>query len=210
MSQMFTRILLALGLVLTVALVAPGAEAQVNPTQQSVNEDALFEALGTGDYVAGRATIPDPNAGFLIKPENKVWAALQGDLLHSLSIWLVLGMLAVLTLFFLIRGRIRIDSGKSGRKIQRFNAVERFAHWTLATTFIILALTGLNIIIGKTVILRSWAKPPSARCRPGARSRTTSSPGRSWPRSCSSCCCGSCTTSRTGSMRNGWRRAAGS
>jgi formate dehydrogenase subunit gamma len=62
-------------------------------------------------------------------------------------------MLAILTLFYLIRGKIRIDSGVSGRKILRFNAVERFAHWTLATTFIILALTGLNIIIGKTVIL---------------------------------------------------------
>ncbi len=153
MTQMFTRILLALGLVFTVALVAPGAEAQVNPTQQSVNEDALFEALGTGDYVAGRATIPDPSAGYLIKPENKSWAALQGDTLHQLSIWSVIGMLVLLTLFYLIRGRIRIDAGMSGRKILRFNWIERFAHWTLASTFIILALTGLNIIIGKTVIL---------------------------------------------------------
>jgi formate dehydrogenase subunit gamma len=41
----------------------------------------------------------------------------------------------------------------SGRKILRFNGIERFAHWTLASTFIILALTGLNIIIGRTVIL---------------------------------------------------------
>jgi len=153
MSHMFSRIFLALGLVLAVALTAPQAQAQVNPTEKSVNEDALFEALGTGDYVAGRISIPDPNAGFLIKPDNKVWAALQGDTLHQLSIWSVIGMIAILTLFYLIRGKIRIDSGKSGRKIQRFNGIERFAHWTLASTFIILALTGLNIIIGKTVIL---------------------------------------------------------
>jgi formate dehydrogenase subunit gamma len=153
MKQMFTRILLALGLVLAVTFTAPGAEAQVNPTQQSVNEDALFEALGTGDYVAGRATIPDPSAGYLIKPENKSWAALQGDTLHQLSIWSVIGMVVLLTLFYLIRGKIRIDSGMSGHKILRFNWIERFAHWTLASTFIILALTGLNIIIGKTVIL---------------------------------------------------------
>jgi formate dehydrogenase subunit gamma len=147
-----SRLLVALGLVLTFGLAAPGVQAQINPTESSVTEDALFQALGTGP-VAGRATIPDGNAGYLIKPENKAWAALQGDTLHTMSIVAVVGMIAVLLLFYLIRGKIRIDSGPSGRTILRFSAIERFAHWTLASTFIILALTGLNLIIGKTVIL---------------------------------------------------------
>ncbi|MGY6548561.1 MAG: formate dehydrogenase subunit gamma [Roseinatronobacter sp.] len=138
-------------LILTLGLAAP-ALAQVNPTQQSVTEDALFEALG-GAPVAGRTTIPDANAGFLIKPENKAWAALQGETLHLISIVAVVGMVVLLTAFYLIRGKIRIDSGFSGRTILRFNAIERFAHWTLASTFIILALTGLNLIIGRTIIL---------------------------------------------------------
>ncbi|MCC5956067.1 MAG: formate dehydrogenase subunit gamma [Natronohydrobacter sp.] len=148
----FSRLLTALSLVLALSLIAPAASAQVNPTESSVNEDALFQALGTSP-VAGRVTIPDANAGYLIKPENKSWAALQGQTLHTLSIVAVVGMIAILALFYLIRGKIRIDSGWSGRKILRFNAIERFAHWTLATTFIILALTGLNLIIGKSVIL---------------------------------------------------------
>lgn len=141
----------AVALVPGLALAAP-ALAQVNPTEKSVSEDALFQALGTGP-VAGRITIPDANAGYLIKPENKVWAALQGDTLHTISIWAVVGMIVLLALFYMIRGKIRVDKGLSGRKILRFNAVERFAHWTLASTFIILALSGLNIIIGKSVIL---------------------------------------------------------
>lgn len=153
MKHLLSRLVLAVGLVLSVALVAPMAQAQVNPTASSVNEDALFQALGQGDSVAGRISIPDPNAGYLIKPENKVWAALQGDTLHILSIVAVVGMIALLTLFYLFRGKIRVDHGMSGRKILRFNAIERFAHWTLASTFIVLALSGLNIIIGKTVIL---------------------------------------------------------
>ena len=153
MTHLLTRLAVAFGLILSLALAAPVAQAQVNPTERSVTEDSLFEALGTGDSVAGRISIPDPNAGYLIKPENKSWAALQGDTLHQLSIWAVVGMIAILVLFYLFRGKIRVDSGMSGRKILRFNAIERFAHWTLATTFIILALTGLNIIIGKTVIL---------------------------------------------------------
>lgn len=153
MANKISQLLTTLSLVLGLALVAPLAQAQVNPTQQSVNEGALLEALGSGGNVAGRISIPDPNAGYLIKPDNKLWAALQGDTLHQISIWAVIGMVALLALFYVIRGKIRVDGGLSGRKILRFNTVERFAHWTLASTFIILALSGLNLIIGKTVIL---------------------------------------------------------
>lgn len=148
-----SRLLVACCLVLGLSVAAPTADAQINPTQQSVSEDALFEALGTGGTVAGRTTIPDPAAGALIKPENRSWAVLQGSTLYTLSIVAVVGMIVLLTLFYVIRGKIRIDSGFAGRTIQRFNWVERFAHWTLASTFIILALTGLNLIIGRGVIM---------------------------------------------------------
>ncbi len=154
MKNLLSRLSVALGLICVLALTAPAAQAQINPTQNSVNEDALFQALGTNNtYVSGRASIPDPNATYLIKPENKVWAALQGDTLHLLSIIAVVGMVALLAIFYLVRGKIRVDHGLSGRKILRFNAIERFAHWTLASTFIILALSGLNLIIGKTIIM---------------------------------------------------------
>lgn len=152
--KFLSKLLIALGVVALLGVAAPGAQAQVNPTQSSVNEDAMFQALGgDSNVVAGRISIPDRNAANLIAPENKNWAALQGQTLHTLSIVAVVGMVALLALFYLIRGKIRVDAGMSGRKILRFNSIERFAHWTLATTFIILALTGLNLIIGKSVIL---------------------------------------------------------
>ena len=148
-----SRLFVVFGLVLAVTLAAPAVQAQVNPTERSVNEDALFEALGTGGVVSGRTTIPDASAGALIKPENRSWAVLQGSTLYTLSIVAVVGMIALLAMFYLLRGKIRIDSGFAGRTILRFNWVERFAHWTLASTFIILALTGLNLIIGRGVIM---------------------------------------------------------
>ncbi len=148
-----SRLLTAFGLALMLSFAGPAAQAQVNPTGSSVTEDALFEALGSGGMVSGRATIPDPEAGMLIKPENKDWAVLQGSTLQTLSIVAVLGMLALLAVFYLLRGRIRIEAGPSGRTILRFNWIERFAHWTLAATFIVLALTGLNLIIGRTIVM---------------------------------------------------------
>jgi len=61
--------------------------------------------------------------------------------------------LALLALFFAIRGRIRIDHGMSGQLIERFNGIERFAHWLTAVSFIVLGLTGLNMLYGKHVLL---------------------------------------------------------
>jgi formate dehydrogenase subunit gamma len=48
---------------------------------------------------------------------------------------------------------VRIESGRSGRVLVRFTAFERFVHWTTATSFIVLALTGLNITFGKPLLL---------------------------------------------------------
>ena len=65
----------------------------------------------------------------------------------------ILGMLTLLIIFYLWRGMVRIESGRSGRTIVRFNAVERFVHWMTAVCFIILALSGLNITLGRPLLL---------------------------------------------------------
>jgi len=135
------------------ALTAPMALAQVNPTASSVQEEALMQALQSGQTVTGRITIPDASASVLIDPGGRDWAVLHSGTLQWITIATIVGMLVLLTIFYLVRGRIRIDSGFSGRKILRFGMVDRIAHWLLATTFIILALTGLNLILGRTLLL---------------------------------------------------------
>ena len=42
---------------------------------------------------------------------------------------------------------------ESGRKILRFNAFERFTHWMTALSFIVLAISGLNYIFGKRLLM---------------------------------------------------------
>ena len=53
---------------------------------------------------------------------------------------------------------MRIEEGRSGRTIMRFNAFERFVHWLTAVSFVILAITGLNISFGRSLIL-PWLGP---------------------------------------------------
>jgi formate dehydrogenase subunit gamma len=63
------------------------------------------------------------------------------------------GTVSLLALFFLLRRRIRIEEGWAGWTLARFGAIERLGHWLLALSFIVLALTGLNVLYGRNVLL---------------------------------------------------------
>jgi formate dehydrogenase subunit gamma len=81
------------------------------------------------------------------------WQQFREGPLATYGAWLLAGTLAVLLLFYLLRGRIRIEGGKVGRTVIRFKAIERFAHWMLAGSFILLALTGLATLFGRKVVI---------------------------------------------------------
>lgn len=66
--------------------------------------------------------------------------------------YLLLGTLVLLVLFYVLRGRIALDEEPVGRTVTRFKSVERFAHWLLAGSFILLGITGLMVLMGRKFI----------------------------------------------------------
>ncbi len=94
-------------------------------------------------------TIQGPNVGVAIQSEGEDWRSIRNGPLSLYGGWLLFAIILLLAVFFVLRGRIRIDAGPSGKTIERFNDIERFAHWLTATTFVVLALTGLNILYGR-------------------------------------------------------------
>jgi formate dehydrogenase subunit gamma len=122
-----------------------------NPTADSVNEEALFR---TNDKLRGTVTLPDAKASVLEQPQGRDYRQFREAWLPWIGAIAILGMLLGLSLFYFTRGRIRLDhSEESGRKILRFKAFERFSHWMTATCFIVLAITGLNYIFGKRLLM---------------------------------------------------------
>jgi formate dehydrogenase subunit gamma len=164
-------IIAALLLGLVVAFTVPPASAQqqptqVNPTAQSVKEKELLKEL---QRIQGRGTLPDTRAQVLEQPEGRNWRQFHQVTLRWIGAVVILGMLVLLVLFYLIRGMVRIEGGRSGRTVVRFNGFERFVHWMTATSFIVLALSGLNVTFGKELLtpligpvafaqLAQWAK----------------------------------------------------
>jgi formate dehydrogenase subunit gamma len=159
---------LALALILA---VAPLAHAQqptvanptgVNPTAASVKEQQLLNALGNGDAIHGRVSIPDQKSANLIHPAGRDWRHFHEVTLRWIGAIAILGMLVILVVFYLVRGQVKLETGYSGRRIVRFNGFERFVHWMTATCFIILGLTGLNITFGKPLLLPLIGEPAFA------------------------------------------------
>jgi formate dehydrogenase subunit gamma len=140
-------------LFLVLVVAAPLSAQQpssVNPTAQSVKEEQLFREL---QRLEGRITIPDRKAGVLEQPAGRDWRQFHQVTLRWIGGIAILGALLGLVVFYLWRGMVKIQSGRSGRTITRFNAFERFVHWMTAVCFIILAISGLNVTFGKALLL---------------------------------------------------------
>jgi formate dehydrogenase subunit gamma len=132
-----------------------GPDGAPNPTASVANQKTLLEQA---PRIQGRIDIPDVKASVLMQPAGRTWDYFHEVLLHWGGAVVIVGMLAVLALAYLIMGRLRIEAGRSGQKIVRFKAFERFAHWLTAVSFVLLGLTGLNITFGK-VLLRPLVGP---------------------------------------------------
>ena len=147
------RVLCAATAMLFVFAQPAAAQLSFNPTADAVQEDKLLNGLKKGEKITGRITIPDTMASSLIQPGGRDWRDFQRNTMPVIGGVAILGMLVLLALFLMIRGRIRVDHGFSGKKILRFASFERFTHWLTASCFIILALSGLNISFGRVLIL---------------------------------------------------------
>jgi formate dehydrogenase subunit gamma len=88
-----------------------------------------------------------------MQPAGRTWDYFHEVLLHWGGAIVIVGTIALLALAYLIVGRVRIAAGRSGQKVLRFKAFERFSHWLTAASFVILGLTGLNITFGKILLL---------------------------------------------------------
>ena len=116
-----------------------------------IRSDAdLWRAIGQQEIV-GQVSIPDKAAGRLVQRDGESWRSFKNGPLSTYGAYGLIGIIVLLVLFFLLRGRIKIDHGPDpqGRTILRFNALERAVHWLTASSFIVLAVTGLNIMYGR-------------------------------------------------------------
>jgi len=133
-----------------------GGAVPGNTTSGSASDSEIWRQIRQG----GQGTVVghNPKAGLMIQSQGEDWRQIRDGVLPMYSAWAITGMLILLCLFYAIRGRVKISHGRSDRTVTRFSLIERGAHWLLASSFIILAITGLNLVFGKELIMPVFGK----------------------------------------------------
>ena len=94
-----------------------------------------------------------PAAEVLVQDGGMSWLLTRDNQIRSYAGFGIGGILVALVAFYFIKGRMVIEGGPSGQTIERFKAFERFGHWCLAGSFVMLAITGLLLLFGRAVII---------------------------------------------------------
>lgn len=154
-SQKILKFLLgSLVLSLFMLLSGPNALAQSDAESGRVGVDNpgadLWRAVRQrNSEIAGSTQMKTPDAGVLINVSGQRWQQFRMEEFIPFSMRLLGGVLVLLIIFRLVRGKMKISGGLSGIKIPRFSSFQRFVHWSVATLFVVLTVTGLLLTFGR-------------------------------------------------------------
>jgi formate dehydrogenase subunit gamma len=153
-------------LLAAVALVAGAASAQTPATSQAdadyaklqqqkqivqpLNNQPVWSEVrsGTPQYTS----LPGRETNVLIQPQGQTWRAARVPIVFWGGI-LFAAAIAGLAIFYMIRGEMTTEHRRGERLIERFSPADRYAHWLVAITWVTLAVTGLILSLGKSVLL---------------------------------------------------------
>ena len=135
--------------------VLPPAELakqeQQRAVQQPYNNTPIWQNARGG--VAGYTSLPAPEAGVLIQDGGQNWRALRNGTFSIIGGWALVAMMLLIGGFYAWKGTIQLHEAPTGRLIERFTLLERMAHWSTAISFSVLAISGLILGFGKTLLI---------------------------------------------------------
>lgn len=139
----------------------PGAEELTNPRSDTWRQ--------VRDGVSGVTTVKGQETGELIENAGQNWRQLRNGPMATLGAWFLSFVLMALAAFYLWRGQVKIDHPRSGKTVTRWTLNERRLHWTTATLFIALAITGLSLLYGRYVLIPLLGYPGFSVYATGAK-----------------------------------------
>lgn len=136
--------------------VSPEAEEAFGHSQGDISRSDFWSKLRHG--AEATTVVQGPQTGYAIQSTGESWRQFRNSDLATYGWWALAAITALCLLYYLIAGAIRIEGGRSGKVIERFALSERTGHWLLAVSFIVLALTGLNMLYGRATLMPVMGK----------------------------------------------------
>ena len=164
---------LAGGIVLAAALALPltgAAQSQDDTAKQQAerqvtqpgNNAPVWRDVRSGD--PAYTSIRGQEVNVLIQPTMKLpgqpaltggeaWRLFRNGLITPIGGWLLAAVVVVIGALYAWKGPIKLHEKPTGRLIERFTPLQRYAHWVMGISFVLLAVTGIVILLGKHVLL---------------------------------------------------------
>jgi len=161
-------LVLALAFSLPAAAQAPAPVDPVKDQQKRTVDQPGNNAPVWRDVKSGQpnySSLPGREMGVLIQPQarfpgqdamstaGEAWRKFRNGPVTFYGGWLVVLVTAIIGAIYFAQGPIKLHDKPSGRMIERFTLAERWAHWVMAISFCVLAVSGLIILFGKHVLL---------------------------------------------------------
>ncbi len=155
-GALFAALCFAAGLAAAQAPAVIAKEVDLAQQQQSrqvaqpLNNQPVWKEIRSG--VPQITTVQGRETNILIQSQGETWRAVRvpiafwGGLLFALTV----GGLAA---FYMIRGTMSTQVKPGDRVIERLTPADRYAHWLMAIVWVTLAVTGLILSLGKSVLL---------------------------------------------------------
>jgi formate dehydrogenase subunit gamma len=103
--------------------------------------------------VPAYSSTPQQGHTKLIVNSGENWREIRNGLVVRFSPWIIVAALAGMIMFYLIVGQDKLEKPRSGVKIERYTFSERMLHWYTALLFIIMAVTGLSLLLGRITLI---------------------------------------------------------
>ena len=128
----------------------PAAQKE-SQIQQPLNSSPVWREVRSGGPQV--TTVRGRETNVLIQSGGQTWRSLRNSDISVYGGWALVLLFVVIASFYMVKGTMHLHHPTTGRVIQRFTWLDRLIHWSTAITFSTLAITGLIMLFGKTVLL---------------------------------------------------------
>jgi formate dehydrogenase subunit gamma len=136
------------------ALAADGAQEQAKRQQdQPFNNAPVWRDVRKGENAYQTTQVRGVETNILVQPAGETWRQIHNGPLPLYGGLLLIAIMLLIFGYYRWKGPLRLREKPTGRLIERFSDWERLVHWTTASSFVILAISGLVMTFGKYVIL---------------------------------------------------------
>ncbi len=129
----------------------PAQQQAKRQAEQPLNNAPVWREVRYGKEHSTQAT--GREAGVLIQSAGETWRQIRnGPMTLYGGLLLILVPIAI-GVFYQWKGPLTLQDQPSGRLVERFSYWERLVHWSVAITFVILAVTGVLMLFGRYIVI---------------------------------------------------------